>query len=64
MVMPQPSYSPDFGPYDFFVLEKVKLTVNGHHFLSTEDIQRAVTQASNDIPQSAFQKCYKQWQHH
>jgi hypothetical protein len=33
-----------------------------HHFESTEDIQRSVTQALNDIPQAAFQECYKQWQ--
>ena len=26
-------------------LQKVKLAVKGHHFESTEDIQRAVTQA-------------------
>jgi len=37
--------------------------VKGHHFESTEDIQRAVTQALNDIPQAAFQECYNQWQH-
>jgi hypothetical protein len=30
-----------------FLLQKVKLAVKGHHFESTEDIQRAVTQASN-----------------
>jgi len=63
-VMPQPPNSPDFGPYDFFLLQKLKSAVKGHHFESTEDIQRAVTQASNDIPQIAFQECYKQWQHH
>jgi len=34
-----------------------------HHFESTEDIQRAVTPALNDIPQAAFQECYEQWQH-
>ena len=33
-------------------LQKVKLAVKGHHFESTEDIQRAVPQALNDIPQS------------
>jgi len=32
--------------------------------VSKEDIQRAVTQTLNDIPQNAFQECYKQWQHH
>ena len=36
--------------------------MKGHHFESTEDIQGSVTQALNDIPQAAFQECYKQWQ--
>jgi len=63
-VTPQPPYSPNFGPCDFFLLQKVKSAVKGHHFESTEDIQRAVTQTLNDIPQTAFQECCKQWQHH
>jgi surfactin synthase thioesterase subunit len=62
--MPQPPYSPDFGPYSFFLLQKVKSAVKGHHFESTEDIQRAITQTLNDISQTAFHECFKQWQHH
>jgi hypothetical protein len=61
MVTLQPSYSPDLSPCDFFLFQKVKSA--GHHFESTEGIQRAVTQALNDIPQAALQECYKQWQH-
>jgi len=38
--------------------------MKGHHFESTEVIQSSVTQVLNDIPQAAFQECYKQWQHH
>jgi hypothetical protein len=32
-------------------------------FWVNRSIQRDVTQALNDIPQTAFQECYKQWQH-
>jgi len=60
----QPAYSPDLAPCDFFLFRKVKLAVKGHHFESTEDIHRAVTQVLNNIPQNAFQECYKEWQHH
>jgi hypothetical protein len=60
---PQPSYSPDLATCDFIIVKKVKLTVKGHHFESTEDIQRSVTQVLIYIPQNAFQECYKQWQH-
>jgi len=37
--------------------------VKGHHSELTEDIQRSVPQAVRDTPQTAFQECYKQWQH-
>jgi len=59
----QPAYSPNLAPCDFFLFQKVKLAVKGHHFESTEDIQRAVTQVLNDVPQNAFQECYKERQH-
>jgi len=62
-VMPEPPYSPVLAPCDFFLFQKAKSAMKRHHFESTEDIQRSVTQALNDIPQAAFQECYKQWQH-
>ena len=63
IVTPQPPFSHDRAPYDLFSFQKVKLAVKGQHFESTEDIQRNVTQALNDIPHAAFRECYKQWQH-
>ena len=60
--MLQPPYSHDLAPCDFFLFQKVKSAVKGHHFESTEDIQTSITQALNDIPQIAYQECYKQWQ--
>jgi len=63
-VIPQPPYSPDLAPCNFFLFQKVKSAVKGHHFELTEDIQRSVTHALRDISQTAFQECYKQWQHH
>jgi len=62
-VMPQPPYSPDLVPCDFFSFQKTKSAVKGHHFESTEDIRRSVMHTLNDIPQAAFQECYKQWQY-
>ena len=62
-VMPQSPSSPDLASCDLFLFQKVKLTVNEHHFESTENIQRSVKQALNYIPQNAFQDCYKEWQH-
>jgi len=59
----QSHYSPDLAPWDFLLFQKANSAVKGHHFESTEDIQRSVTQASNDIKQAVFQECYKEWQH-
>jgi len=56
----QPPYSPDLASCDFFLFQKVKLAVKGHHFESTEDIQRAVTLVINGVPQNVFQECYKE----
>jgi hypothetical protein len=47
----------------FIKKNKIKSALKGHHFESTEDIQRSVMQVLNDILQNAFQKYYKQWQH-
>jgi len=60
--MTQPLYSPDLASCEFFLFQKVKSAVKGHHFGSTEDIQRSGTQILKDISQNAFQECYKQWQ--
>ena len=45
-VMLQPPDSPDLTPGDLILFQKLKSAVKGHHFESTEDIQRAVTQSS------------------
>ena len=37
-VMPQPPYSPDLAPCDFFLFQKAKSAMKGHHFESSEDI--------------------------
>ena len=61
--MPQPPYSRDLEPCDFFLIQKAKSAMKVHHFESTENIQTSVTQALNNIPQAAFQESYKQRQH-
>ena len=38
-VLPQPPYSPDLAPADFFLFPKLKSTLKGHHFESTEAIK-------------------------
>lgn len=60
-VLPQPPYSPDMSPCDFFLFPKVKSVVKGTHFESIEEIQTSVTRVLKDIPVEEFQKCYQAW---
>jgi hypothetical protein len=59
-VMPQPPYSPDLALCNLFLFQKAKSAVKGHHFESTEDSQRSVTQTLKDNSQGAFRECHKQ----
>jgi hypothetical protein len=61
--MLQPPYSPDLATLQLLFISESKTALKGHHFESTEDIQWSVMQVLNDIPQNAFQECYKQLQH-
>jgi transposase len=38
-VVPQPSYSPDLAPADFFLFPKLKSTLKGRRFESIEEIE-------------------------
>ena len=49
-VLPQPPYSPDLAPADFFLFPTLKSTLKGRRFESTE------TMKTNS---KAFQKCFR-----
>jgi len=42
-VCPHPPYSPDLAPCDFWLFPKVKLTMKGKGFKSTQDIETVTT---------------------
>ncbi|EFN83598.1 hypothetical protein EAI_02567, partial [Harpegnathos saltator] len=42
-LVPQPPYSPDLSPCDFFLFLKLKNTLKGRHFGTLENIQKNVT---------------------
>ena len=39
-VVPQPPYSPDLAPADFFLFPKLKSTLKGRHFDTFDEIQK------------------------
>jgi hypothetical protein len=58
IVIPQPPYSPDLAPADFFLFPKLKSTLKGHRFPKIEENSPWDLCA---IPQNAFLNWKKRW---
>ncbi|EGI63610.1 Mariner Mos1 transposase, partial [Acromyrmex echinatior] len=61
-VVPQPPYSPDLAPCDFFLFPRLKRELKGKHWESVENIQKHVTMFLRDIPVEEFQRAFQAWQ--
>jgi len=61
-IVPQPSYSPDLAPEDFFLFPKLKSTLKGRRFDTIDKIQKNSTNELFAIPKEAFQKAFQSWQ--
>ncbi|GFX87938.1 uncharacterized protein TNCV_4374031 [Trichonephila clavipes] len=56
-----PPYSPNLNPCDFFLFPKLKNHLKGHHFVTLENIQAAVTDQLKAILISELHQCYEEW---
>jgi transposase len=63
-VVPQPPYSPDLSPCDFFLFLKLKFHLKGRHFGTVDNIQKVVTDQLRALPHEDFQHCYREWEQH
>ena len=65
-VVPQPSYSPDLAPADFFLFPQLKFSLKGRRFQTIEEVEENWTRGLRAIPQNkfqdAFQNCKKRWE--
>ena len=61
-VVPQPPYSPDMAPADFFLFPKLKSTLKWRRFNTIDESQKNSTNESFAIPKEAFQKAFQSWQ--
>ena len=61
-VVPQPFYTPDLNPCNFFLFPKLKVCLKGRHFGTVENIEKVVTDQLKAIPVSDFQRCYEEWE--
>jgi histone-lysine N-methyltransferase SETMAR len=60
--LPQPPYSPDLVPCDFFFFPKLKNTMKGRRLDYIEDIQSNATRQLRAITKSDYHSCFRQWQ--
>ena len=61
-MVPQPPYSPDLAPADFFLFPKVKSSLKGHHHGTLSAVKEACTRTLKDLPESAYQGAFVSWQ--
>jgi hypothetical protein len=60
-VVPQPPYSADLSPCDFFLFPRPKNHLKGRYFGTLYNIQKSGTDELKGLPEEAFQPCYQQW---
>ena len=61
VIMPQPPYSPDLAPCDFFLFPRLKRPMKGRRFATIEEIKTESLRELKVIPKSAYQKCFEDW---
>lgn len=59
--LPQPPYSPDLAPPDFFLFPRIKRSLKGHRFGTIEAVQAASTGCLNSLAVADFQGAYEHW---
>ena len=52
-------YSLDMAPCDFFFFPKIKFVLKGTHFSDINSIKMAAMMELKNIPENAFQECFK-----
>ena len=64
VIMPQPPYSLDLAPCDFFLFPRFKRPMKGRRFATFEEIKPESLREpyqKEAIPKSAYQKCFEDW---
>uniref|UniRef100_V5GSS2 Mariner Mos1 transposase n=1 Tax=Anoplophora glabripennis TaxID=217634 RepID=V5GSS2_ANOGL len=59
--IPQPPYSPNMAPPDFFLFPRLKTPMKGKHFETIEGIQAACTTALKCIPEEDYRHAFDSW---
>ena len=59
--LPQPAYSPDICPNDFFLYSYVKNKLKGHRFETRDDLIKAVIEIIEKIDKSIWISVFDKW---
>jgi len=59
--MPQPPYSPDLAPADFFLFPRIKTALKGKRWGTVERVKKAATDCLLGVPDDAFQGAFDNW---
>ena len=59
---PQPPYSPDIAPSDFYLFGYIKGLLAGRTFQSADELLSAVTEILNEISEKTLLRVFKEWE--
>jgi hypothetical protein len=57
-----PPYSPDFAPFDFYLVGKLKGQMAGSEFESTEDLLTTIRLLTNAISREELESVFQEWE--
>ena len=61
-ILPQPPYSPDLAPSDFWIFFRIKKVLKGKRFQEITEIQKNTVQILHEIKEEEFKQCFEnQW---
>ena len=58
---PQPEYSPDVAPSDFFLFGYVKHMLEGKHYASEDELYDDIVEILMNIPSDVLKSSYRDW---
>ncbi|UYV80724.1 hypothetical protein LAZ67_19001543 [Cordylochernes scorpioides] len=61
LMMPQPPYSPELAPCDFFLFPKLKRPMKGRRYATLDEIKTASKEELKNIFKNDFLKCFEDW---
>ncbi|UYV60866.1 hypothetical protein LAZ67_1002640 [Cordylochernes scorpioides] len=61
LMMPQPPYSPDLAPCDFFLFPKLKRPIKGRRYATLDEIKTASKEELKKNFKNDFLKCFEDW---